>query len=171
MTSDTTAMRRALEMAEHGMRLGEMPIGAVVVSNGEVVAEAHTGERAQRRLMVHAELLALDAADRVLGSNRGGASLFATLEPCVMCLGAAFTARIGRVVYALESPSDGGCAAFRWWNANRVADAMPGYEMPELCSGVLRDESAELFRRFAEESPKGGARDWAAGLARLGQQQ
>ena len=152
------------------MRLGEMPIGAVVVANGEVVAEAHTGERTQRRLMVHAELLALDAADQVLGSNRGSASLFATLEPCIMCLGAAFTARIGRVVYALESPSDGGCAAFRWWDANRAPGSMSTYAMPDLCPGVLRRDSAELFRRFAERSPKGWAQDWATGLARLGEQ-
>src|SRR5688500_7857362 len=98
-------MARALEVAAEGMLAGEMPIGAVVVLDDEIVGEAHTQERAQGRLLVHADLLALDLADRRVGERRRRATLYVTLEPCLMCLGAAFTVRIRRVVYALESPS------------------------------------------------------------------
>src|SRR5687768_3063774 len=105
---DEAFMSRALAIAAAGMVRGEMPIGAVVVVDGEIVAEAHTEERTQGRLLVHADLLALDMADRRLQGRRSRATLYVTLEPCLMCLGAAFTARISRVVYALDSPSDGG---------------------------------------------------------------
>jgi tRNA(adenine34) deaminase len=167
MESDELLMVRALELAELGLRVGEMPIGAVVAIDGEVVGEAHTQERTQSRLLVHADLLALDAADRRLHGRRRRATLYVTLEPCLMCLGAAFTARIGAVVYALESPSDGGANAFRAWDASRRRKSMPGYSVPELRSGVRRADSARLFRRYAETTPRGWARDWAAELAAL----
>src|SRR4051794_12264189 len=100
MVSDEYFMARALEVAAAGMGAGEMPIGAVVVVEGEVVSEAHTRETTQHRLLVHADLLALDEADRRLGFRARGASLYVTLEPCLMCLGAAFTIRAAKVVYA-----------------------------------------------------------------------
>ncbi len=160
-------MARALAVAVEGMAQGEMPIGAVVVADGEIVAEAHTQERAQGRLLVHADLLALDLADRRLPGRRSRATLFVTLEPCLMCLGAAFTARIGRVAYALESPSDGGCEAFVEWDRRRRRESMPGYAIPALEGGAMRAESAQLFAEYASSAEPGWARDWAAELASL----
>ncbi len=161
-------MRRALRVAEKGMACGEMPIGAVVAVDGEIVSEAHTEERARKRLLVHADLLALEAADRVLGSERHRATLYVTLEPCLMCLGAAFTAKIGAVVWGLGSPSDGGVELFRWWDSSRAREELPGYAIPVLRGGVLSEESAELFGCYADQSPSGWAREWAAGLAQMG---
>lgn len=145
-----------------------MPIGAAVVVDGEVVGEAHTQERTQGRLLVHADLLALDAADRHLTGRRQRATLYVNLEPCLMCFGAAFTMRIGAVVYGLESPSDGGCRAFAEWDAARRRESMPGYQLPALRGGVLRRESAALFRAYAQRAKPGWAQTWAAELADLG---
>ena len=167
MASDEMFMARALEIAAAGVTSGEMPIGAVVVVDGRVVSEAHTQEVGQRRLLVHAELLALDAADRELGLRGGGASLYATLEPCLMCLGAAFTIRVAEVVYALESPSDGGHHAFVEWDRERQSSSMPGYALPVVRGGVLRQRSATLFRSYADGAPAGWARNWAAELGSL----
>lgn len=159
-------MQVALEEARVGLNLGELPIGAVVVVDGEVVARAHTEERAQNRLLVHAELLALDVADRVLVQRRREARLYTTLEPCLGCLGAAMTTMIGAVVYALESPSDGGVAVARQWETERVAPAFPAYRLPDLTAGVLRDESADLFRAYVERHPGDGPMlQWARSLA------
>src|SRR5215831_11073194 len=108
-------MREALRLAREGMERGELPIGAVVALDGEVLAAAHTRERAERRLLVHADLLALEAADR-LGPYRGrrrDTRLYVTLEPCLMCPGAAMSFMIGEVYYGLESPADGAVALVR----------------------------------------------------------
>jgi tRNA(adenine34) deaminase len=104
---DVRWMGEALALAAAGFAVGELPIGAVVVAGGRVVGGAHTQELGQRRLLVHAELLALDEADRETGWDRGLATLFTTLEPCLMCLAATATAMVGRIVYALPSPGDG----------------------------------------------------------------
>ena len=82
-----------------------------------------------------------------------------------MCLGSAFTARIGRVVYGLASPSDGGCETFIHWDRGRQRESMPGYAIPVLEGGVLSSASAQLFARYAAAAPAGWARDWAAELA------
>jgi len=84
-------MRRTLSLAERALQEGELPIAALVVLGGRVIAEASTGERREGRLLAHAELLALEAADRVcpFGESRRDAVLYTNLEPCLMCLGAA----------------------------------------------------------------------------------
>src|ERR1700733_9530901 len=157
-------MRQALALAQTGLEAGEMPIGAVVVVDGEIVAAEHTQERAAQRLLVHATLLpqALlggEAADRLISDRRQRATLYVNLEPCLMCLGAAFAAKVGAVVYGLESPTDGGVAAFERWDSERAADGMPGYGLPQIRGGVLRDNSALLFRAYAARAERGS---WAA---------
>lgn len=166
--ADEKWMLRAIELARVGLERGEMPIAAIVVVDGQVVGEAHTQERTQGRLLVHADLLALDAADRRLRGRRQRATPFVTLDPCLMCLGAVFTARIGAVVYALESPSDGAVETFRAWDAGRKQASMPGYNLPEIRRGVLRQEAASLFREHGSRSPAGWAKAWAEELAELG---
>lgn len=111
--------------------------------------------------------LALDRADRLLGHRRAEAALYTTLEPCLMCLGAAFTMRLGSVIYALESPSDGGCETFTSWDENRKDQSMPGYALPRITLGVARAEAAKLFGLYAAAAPQGWARSWAEELARL----
>ena len=165
---DDRWMGRALAIAEVGMARGEMPIGAVVVVDGEVVGEAHTEETTQQRLLVHADLLAMDRADAALRGRRRRATLYVNLEPCVMCLGAAFTTRIGTVVYGLESPTDGGVAAFTWWDTHRDRAGMATSEAPVLRGGVRRAETAALFGRYAETADVAWAKSWASDLAALG---
>jgi tRNA(adenine34) deaminase len=84
-----------------------------------------------------------------------------------MCLGAAFTMRLGAIVYALESPSDGGCEALTAWDNTRQRDSLPGHGLPRLHAGIKRLESAKLFREFASTSEPGWATRWAAELAEL----
>ncbi len=154
-------MAQALAEAEVGLTRGELPIGAVVVFEGEVVATAHTEERAQQRLLVHAELLALDRADRRLGSRRGdGRLLHTTLEPCRLCLGAAATVMVERVVFALPSPTDGTAEMARWWQLNR-APGLEAVRLPELGQGPGAEAARALFARCAAERP-----DPADGMAR-----
>ncbi len=168
VSDDERFMREALAVARAGLKAGEMPIGAVVVVDGEVVAAEHTQERMTGRLLVHAELLALEAADRVISGRRHRATLYVNLEPCLMCLGAAFAAKVGAVEYGLESPSDGGVAAFERWSEDRDAHAMPGYVLPQVRGAVLRAEAATLFGNYAELAEKGSwAADWAHDLASL----
>ena len=159
-------MCHALAVARVGLEAGEMPIGAVVVIDDEIVAAEHTQERATGRLLVHADLLALEAADLLISGRRQRATLYVNLEPCLMCLGAAFNAKVGAVVYGLESPSDGGVAAFERWNAERDSEHMPGYELPRLLGGVMREEAAAMFREYANAAEEGSwAATWADDLA------
>jgi tRNA(adenine34) deaminase len=161
-------MREALTVARAGLVAGEMPIGAVVVVDDAIVAAEHTQERATRRLLAHADLLALERADGTIAGRRERATLYVNMEPCLMCLGAAFVARVGAVVYGIESPSDGGVAAFTRWDADRDAAAMPGYALPQLRGGVLRAESARLFQEYADRAAAGSwTAAWARGVAAL----
>ena len=102
-------MREALRQAQAGLDKGELPIGAVVVLNDQIIASAHTLERSEQRLLVHADLLALEAADKLtpFPGNRRDVKLFVTCEPCLMCLGAAMSFFVGQVYYGHEAPGDG----------------------------------------------------------------
>lgn len=85
-----------------------------------------------------------------------------------MCLGAAFTAMIGTVVYALESPTDGGSAVLESWDESRRRDGMPGYSLPTLQGGVRRADAAQLFREYADAADEGSwLKTWATDLATL----
>jgi tRNA(adenine34) deaminase len=149
--ADERWMREAMAVAREGLTSGEVPIGAVVVLGDEVIGRAYTQEQSQRRLIVHADLLALEQADRALGRRRRrGASLYVSLEPCLMCLGAAMTAMIGTVVYALESPSDGAVSVASIWEEKRARDDFPGYDFPTIRSGVLRDASIDVLAEYTE---------------------
>ena len=160
-------MREALRVAEVGLAAAELPIGAVVVLGDEIVAEAHTAERREGRLLVHAELVALDRADRVLGGRRREATLYSTLEPCLGCLGAAMTVMIGTIVYALPAPSDGAASFAGEWDARRGAADFPAYVLPQIRGDVLARQSCELFARFIKQT---GSSDplaqWARTLIR-----
>src|SRR5690348_6315934 len=115
--SPADRMREALKVAAEGMEKGELPIGAVVVLNDQIIARAHTTERAERRLLVHAELQALLEADRrsPFPGRRADVALFTTLEPCLMCMGAAMSFMLGTMYYALAAPGDGVAALVSQW--------------------------------------------------------
>jgi tRNA(adenine34) deaminase len=147
--ADELGMEAALEVARRGMERGELPIGAVVVADGRVIGSSHTEEVTQRRLLVHAELLALEEADRHHGWDRRGATLYTTLEPCLMCVGATATAMVGRIVWAVESDCDAAGRLCREWEQERPPD-VPQVHMPTVLGPVCAEAAAELFRAYAD---------------------
>ncbi|MCY3600223.1 MAG: tRNA adenosine(34) deaminase TadA [Gemmatimonadetes bacterium] len=138
-------MRRALELAALGGERGEVPVAALVTDpEGAIVAEAHNRTRADADPTAHAEVLALRAAAARLGDWRlEGHTLYATLEPCAMCAGAAVLARVSTVVFGAADPKAGMCGSLE----NLVCDPRLNHRV-ELVSGVLADESARLLRDF-----------------------
>jgi tRNA(adenine34) deaminase len=137
-------MRRAMAQAERAAAADEVPVGAVVVVAGAVVAEAHNQPRARNDPTAHAEVLALRAAAESLGHWwLNGATLYVTLEPCAMCAGAMVLARIDRLVYAAPDPKAGmagslGCIPQDGRLNHHVA----------ITAGVLGDEAGARLRAF-----------------------
>ena len=160
-------MQEALKVAAAGLAKGELPIGAVVVLNNQVIAAAHTMEKSQGRLLVHADLLALEAADRIqpFPGQRRDAKLFVNFEPCLMCLGAAMSFFLGEVYYGLESPGDGATALVQNW-LRRDAD-FPAYRVPKIQGGFLRAETIALFQEYVAQHSSGPMWEWAKSLAAL----
>ena len=159
-------MRKTLALAREGLAMGEMPIAAIVVSEGEIIARAITAEIRERRLLVHAEYAALEQADKLKLSfeARRKAKLFTTLEPCLMCIGAAMSFYLGEIYYALESPSDGAVKLVTTWD--RKEEDFAEYQLPKITGGLLREESLELFKEYVAQSPPGPLRNWAETLTR-----
>ena len=161
-------MRQTLALAAEALELGEFPIAAIVVLHDRVIASASTSEQHEKRFLGHAELVALEQADR-LGlslSERREARLFTNLEPCLMCMGAAMSFFLGEITYALESPGDGAVDLVRAWV--RKKEDIPGYQLPKITGGLLRGDSIQLFADYVSRRPPGPMRDWAETLARLG---
>jgi tRNA(adenine34) deaminase len=161
MTSDDHFMQQALAVAEAGLEKGELPIGAVVVSEGKVIASAHTQEKTQGRFLIHADLLALDAADRLrpFPGRRREATLYVNLEPCLMCMGAAMSSFVGNICYGLSSPGDGAVQVVKHWA--RDSGAFPAYCVPNIRGGVLQQRTLELFEIYVGRHPTGPMTDWA----------
>jgi len=160
-------MRQVLALAAEVLEQGELPIAALVVLDDEVVARAATSEQREKRFLGHAELVALEKADRLHLSldQRRRACLYTNLEPCLMCLGAAMSFFVGEIAYGLESPGDGAVALVRAW-ARKEQD-LPGYEVPRIRGGLLREETIGLFEAYVARRPPGPMRDWAETLVRL----
>ncbi|HET9949571.1 MAG TPA: tRNA adenosine(34) deaminase TadA [Longimicrobiales bacterium] len=140
-------MSRALELARIGAERGEVPVGAVVVREGEVLGEAHNRTVADADPTAHAEVVAIRAAARALGDWRLiGCTLYVTLEPCAMCAGAIVLARIPRVVYGARDPKAGMVETL----GSLLQDPRLNHTA-EVLGGVLADESAALLRAFFQE--------------------
>lgn len=160
-------MREALHTAREGMEQGELPIGAVLVLNGEIIARAHTAENTVGGLLVHAELRTLMQVDGVkpFPGKRRDTVLFTTLEPCLMCLGAAMSFMVGTIYFALESPGDGAIPLIGNWQRDQTA--MPTYKLPAIHGGLLRVESQTLFAEYVRRHPSGAMSEWAQTLVML----
>ncbi len=160
-------MRHTLALAAGALELGELPIAAIVTLDGEILSSGTASEQQERRYLGHAELVALETADRMGLSHeqRRRATLFTNLEPCLMCMGAAMSFFLGEIVYALESPGDGAVDLVRAWK--REEKDIPGYQVPRISGGLLRAESIRLFEAYVDRHEPGPMRDWAETLARL----
>jgi len=140
-------MPRALAAARAAAAAGEVPIGAVVVKDGEVIAEGHNRLRTDHDPTAHAEMIAIRRAAQALGDERlTGCELWVTLEPCAMCAGAIAHARIARLYYAASDPKGGAVE-----HGARVFDHPQCLHRPEVYTGFGEEEAANLLRGFFKE--------------------
>lgn len=140
-------MRLALDAARAAAESGEVPVGAVVVRDGEVIATSANAMREHDDPTAHAEIVALRAAARALGTSRlDDCDLWVTLEPCAMCAGAIALARIGRLYFGAADPKGG--AVF---HGPRLFSQPTCHHAPEVYPGIGEEESAEMLRRFFRE--------------------
>ena len=137
-------MRRALELAAIAQQRGDVPVGAVLVLDAEVAAVGFNQKEANHDPTAHAEIVALrQAAARRGGWRLGGATLYVTKEPCVMCAAACVAARIERIVYACADPKGGGAGS-----VYDVVDDRRLNHRVEVVKGVREAEAAEMLRAF-----------------------
>ena len=142
--NDEAAMREALEQARAAAHHGDVPVGAVVVHEGRVIARAHNERELRGDPTAHAEVLALRSAAQAVGGWRlAGCTLYVTLEPCVMCAGALQQSRIDRVVFGAADPKGGATGTLY----NVAADPRLNHEV-DVTHGVLAEESSRLLSEF-----------------------
>ena len=137
--SEAYFMRQALEEARLAFEEGEIPIGAVVVCRGRIIARAHNEVERLKDPTAHAELLAITAATEYMGGKfLSDCQLYVTVEPCVMCAGALFWARLGEIIY--------GAGEEKFGYRHYAPDIFP--RRAKVRGGVLAEEAAELMRSF-----------------------
>jgi tRNA(adenine34) deaminase len=144
---DSAYMQLALDQARLAWAVGEVPVGAVVVKDGEVIAAGYNQPIGRHDPTAHAEIVALRAAAEKIGNYRlPGCELYVTLEPCAMCSGAMMHARLSRVIYAAVDPKTGACGSvldlFREEQLNHHT---------EVVGGVLAEESSTMLKAFFAE--------------------
>lgn len=141
---DEKLMKRAIELAQRAAREGDVPVGALVALNGQIVAEARNQREGSKIATHHAELLAIEEACRKLGRWRlNDCTLYVTLEPCTMCAGALVNARLGRVVYGAVDPKAGAAESLY----KILADPRLNHR-PQVRSGLFSEECGELLSSF-----------------------
>jgi tRNA(adenine34) deaminase len=146
-TFDRTMMSRALELAAEARSMGEVPVGALVVRAGRIIAQAYNLRETLRDPTAHAERLALTWAGRALGSWRLDACiLYVTLEPCAMCAGAIVLSRVARLVYGATDPKAGACESLY-----RLPSDPRLNHRPRITAGVLAAECGEILTEFFQE--------------------
>ena len=150
---DELFMTEALELARLAEKADEVPVGAVIVRDGKIIAKAYNRRQTDKCATAHAEILAIEEACRVLGGWRlPGAVLYVTLEPCPMCAGAAVNARVERVVYGASDIRFGALGSLI-----NLAE-LPLNHKPEVTAGVMADECrnilSEYFRRKRKKKDK-----------------
>ncbi len=146
MATDTKFMKEAIREAEEAGAEGEVPVGAVVVFKGEVIARGKNQSIGRHDPTAHAEVLALREAARKWRNHRlTDCDLYVTLEPCTMCLGSIIQARIRRLVYGAPDPKAGAVRSIIVFPFDKVN------HRPEILEGVLEEECRRLLKRFFEE--------------------
>lgn len=155
---DVRFMRRAIELARIAESIDEVPVGALAVRDGKIIAEAYNTRETERCATHHAEILAIERACAALGGWRlPGVTLYVTMEPCAMCAGAIINARVERVVF--------GAPDLRFGAFGSLIDlgAVGLNHRPEILGGVLKDENVEIlqsyFKRKREQKVKNKAKN------------
>jgi len=142
--SDLEFMRAALDEAHTAVERGEVPIGAVLVHEGNIIARAHNRTLTDNDPTAHAEMVAIRAAARTIGNHRlNGTSLYVTIEPCAMCAGALIQARVARLVYGCAEQKGGAVRT-----CFQILDHPAVNHRVEVVSGILAEECAAVMQEF-----------------------
>ena len=142
-------MERALELAREAFKLGEVPVGAVVVRDGEIIGEGYNLREREGSVIAHAEVIAIEQACKRLGTWRlSGCTLYVTMEPCPMCAGALVNSRIDRVVYGCKDAAAGCLGSVIDFNS------YPFNHSFETASGICSRECTELLQEFFRQKRK-----------------
>lgn len=151
---DLIFMQQAISQAHNAWALGEVPVGAVVVKDGEIVATGFNQPIGTHDPTAHAEIMALRAAAAILGNYRlPGCELYVTLEPCAMCSGAMMHARLARVVYGAPDPKTGACGSI----VNLFEQGKLNHHT-EVIGGILAEECGNLLKEFFLERRRAAQR-------------
>lgn len=143
MTEDEFFMNEAIKCAKKAAAIGEAPIGAVIVKNGEIISRAYNRREKDKNALKHAEISAIDKACKKLGGWRLiGCTVYVTLEPCPMCAGAIINSRINRVVFGAYDKKAGSLGSV----INLFE--LPYNHKPEQCGGILEDKCSALLSDF-----------------------
>ena len=145
--TDIAAIHDAILQAEQAAGVGEVPVGAIVIMGDAVIARAHNRTVTDHDPSAHAEIIALRAAGQVTGNHRlPGATLYVTLEPCAMCVGAMVQSRIARVVFGAYDAKAGALGS-----AIDLGDSKAFNHRFEIRGGVLAEECGEILKKFFDE--------------------
>ena len=144
MNSDELFMWEAIKEAYKARKKDEVPIGCVIVKDNQVIARAHNIRESKQKSTSHAEILAIEQANEIVGSWRlENCTLYVTLEPCPMCAGAILLSRVERVVYGAADPKGGSVDS-----CMKMYDVSGWNHYPKVCSGILKDECSTLLKEF-----------------------
>ena len=142
--SDEDYMNLALKLAKQASDQDEVPVGAIIVKGGKIIAEAFNEKESLKLSTGHAELIAIERASRTLNSWRlSGCTLYVTLEPCIMCAGAIISARLDSIVYGTKDPKGGGVDSLY----NILNDSRLNHQT-QVTSGVLKNECSKILKDF-----------------------
>ena len=153
-------MKLVIDLAKKALEKDELPIACIIFFNDTIIAQSHTSESEDKRLLVHAELKALMELDqkKVKPKEKMQMELFTNLEPCMMCLGAAISSFVGKIYYSLDAPSDGAAKwAEKTWHDHHTQST---FCLPVITSGILENESRELFKRYIDIHKEGPLMEW-----------
>lgn len=152
--TDNHFMQVALELAQQAQAAGEVPVGAVVVQNGIIVGRGHNRPITAADPTAHAEIMAMrDAGSNLVNYRLQDCTLYVTLEPCVMCIGAIFHARIHRLVYAATDPKTGACGSV----IDLPAETRLNHHL-QVAAGVLAPKASALLKQFFAQRRKTAGR-------------
>lgn len=137
-------MQIALEEAKKAFAKGEIPVGALIVKNGEIIARSHNTNREMNNAVKHAEIICIEEASRYLNNERlNGCTLYVTKEPCAMCSGAIVNSRLEKVIIGTEDDKYGACGTVLNICGNTILN-----HVPEIEFGILRKECSVLLKNF-----------------------
>ena len=137
-------MKEALKEAKKAFKIGEVPIGCVIVQNGVIIARAHNKRQTSKNAIMHAEIIAINKVCKILNKwILDDCDIYVTLEPCPMCAGAILQARMKRLIFGAPEPKFGACGSV----VNLLNNPLFNHQV-EITSGIMQEESQKLLQNF-----------------------